>query len=318
MSKQRKTGNILLILTALIWGTAFVFQRVGMESIEPITFNAARSVLAFVSVGAVALILNKKKGKPDVPQAEVRKKRANTLLGGVCCGAFLTAATMFQQIGVTQTTAGKAGFLTSMYMLFVPVVNLLLFRKKSTARVWIAVLIGVAGMYLLCVKDGFSFAQGDMWIMLCAVMFSGHILCCDYFVQKSDPVALSALQFLTAAVCSGVIAFFTETPTVEKLVSALIPILYCGIVSSGVGYTCQIVAQKFTDPTVASLILSLESVFAVLAGVLILGERMNAQEIIGCAVLFAAILLVQIPLSEIGIFRLKRKQPCDIIRSAKE
>ena len=203
-------------------------------------------------------------------------------------------------------------------MLFVPIVNLLLFRRKSAFRVWVAVVAGAAGMYLLCVKEGFSFAQGDMWVLLCAVMFSGHILCCDHFVQKSDPLALSALQFLTVAMISGVIAWLTETPTADKLLSAIVPILYCGIVSSGVGYTCQIAAQKFTDPTVASLILSLESVFAVLAGAVLLGEQMNAQEIAGCIVMFAAILLVQIPLPQIRLFPLKRKAAYGIMRSAKE
>ena len=224
MSKQRKIGNIMLVLTALIWGTAFVFQRVGMEQIEPITFNAARSVLAFVSVGAVALLFGKKNKETQSPE-HMRSKQKYTWLGGVCCGVFLTAATLFQQIGVTETTAGKAGFLTSMYMLFVPIVNLLLFRRKSALRVWIAVMIGVVGMYLLCVKEGFSLARGDLFVLICAVLFSGHILCCDRFVQKSDPVMLSAVQFLTVAVLSGILAFLLETPTWEAIASAAVPIL---------------------------------------------------------------------------------------------
>ena len=159
-------------------------------------------------------------------------------------------------------------------------------------------LIGVAGMYLLCVTESFSLTYGDSLVCVCALLFSGHILCCDYFAKRSDPLLVSALQFLTAAVISAVLAFLQETPTWKDLAAAAVPILYCGLLSGGLGYTLQIVAQRFTDPTVASLLLSLESVFAVLAGALLLHERMSARELAGCIVMFAAIVLVQIPLPE--------------------
>lgn len=289
-------GNLLLTLTALIWGTAFVAQRVGMEHIEPLTFTASRMVLAAVAVGLVSLLTAKRGGAPARSPGAAAKARRQTLLGGVCCGAFLAVASIFQQMGVVYTTAGKAGFITAMYMLLVPVINFLLFKKRNTWLVWLAVLVGVAGMYLLCVTGDFRLERGDMLVCVCAVLFSGHILCCDHFAPLGDPVRLSAIQFATAAVFSGAAAFLLETPTWAKVASAAVPILYCGIMSGGVGYTLQIIAQRYTDPTVASLLMSLESVFAAIAGALLLGERMSPRELAGCAVMFAAIVLVQLPL----------------------
>ena len=169
------------------------------------------------------------------------------------------------------------------------------FQKKNSLLVWIAVLISVVGMYLLCMTEGFRLAHGDMLLFLCAVMLSGQILCCDHFVQLGDPLQISAIQILTTSVISAVAAFLTETPSWDQVRSAAIPILYCGIMSGGVGYTLQMVAQKFTDPTIASLLMSLESVFAVLGGAVLLHERMTSRELLGCAVMFAAIILVQLP-----------------------
>ena len=307
MTKNRKMlGNLLLLLTAVIWGTAFVFQRVGMDSIEPITFNAARMWLAAAAIGLVAVLTGKKKdlqvegsetGFSDTWD-KVQERRRNTILGGICCGSFLTAASLFQQMGVVYTTAGKAGFITAMYMLLVPIINFVFFKKKNTWLVWTGVLIGVFGMYLLCIKDGFSLTYGDTLVCICALLFSGHILCCDHFVQLGNPIQISAIQFTTTAVISSIIAWIVEAPSPEKIVSAAIPILYCGIVSGGIGYTLQMIAQKFTDPTIASLLMSLESVFAVIAGAVLLGERMTSRELAGCIVMFAAIVLVQIPLPE--------------------
>lgn len=307
MTKNRKMlGNLLLLLTAVIWGTAFVFQRVGMDSIEPITFNAARMWLAAAAIGLVAVLTGKKKdlqaensgtGFTDT-RDKVQERRRNTILGGICCGSFLTAASLFQQMGVVYTTAGKAGFITAMYMLLVPIINFVFFKKKNTWLVWTGVLIGVFGMYLLCIKDGFSLTYGDTLVCICALLFSGHILCCDHFVQLGNPIQISAIQFTTTAMISSIIAWIVEAPSPEKIVSAAIPILYCGIVSGGIGYTLQMIAQKFTDPTIASLLMSLESVFAVIAGAVLLGERMTSRELAGCIVMFAAIVLVQIPLPE--------------------
>ena len=292
MKNKKMLGNLLLTLTALIWGTAFVAQRVGMERIEPLTFNASRMALGAVAVGLVAVLVGKRKN----PSGGLRGIfNQSTLLGGVCCGTFLALASILQQVGLVYTTAGKAGFITAMYMLLVPIINYLLFRKKNSWLVWLAVLIGVAGMYLLCVQKDFTLARGDALMSVCALMFSGHILCCDHFVRDANPIGMSAVQFAVAAVISAVAAFIAEEPAWDKIASAAIPILYCGLMSGGVGYTLQIVAQQFTDPTIASLLMSLEAVFAVLAGALLLGERMSARELAGCVVMFAAIVLVQLP-----------------------
>ena len=314
MNDKKMLGNLLLLLTAMIWGTAFVFQRVGMDSIEPVTFNAARMALAAVMVGALAFGLRQRRSKGVPRQSDagvavpgtagnvIRQAGESNLLwshtwkGGICCGLFLTAGSVFQQMGVVYTTAGKAGFITAMYMLLVPILNFLLFKKKNSWLVWLAVFLGVTGMYLLCVKEDFTLTRGDILVCICALMFSGHILCCDYFVKLASAVELAAIQFATAAVVSAVIAAVTENPTRAGIMAAAVPILYCGVVSGGIGYTLQIVAQKFTDPTIASLLMSLESVFAVIAGAVLLGEQMSSRELLGCAAMFAATVLVQIPL----------------------
>ncbi len=294
MQNKKLLGNLLLTLTALIWGTAFVFQRVGMDSIEPITFTAARFWLAAAAVGAVALVNAKRERHNRTAEETVRRKH-ETLIGGLCCGVFLGTASVFQQMGLVYTTAGKAGFITAMYILIVPIVNFVLFRRRNSWLVWLAVAIGVVGMYLLCVTEGLSLTHGDTLVVVCAVLFSGHILCCDHFVRHGNPIGISAIQFLTTAALTTVVSFLAEQPTWEKVISAAPPILYCGLISGGVGYTLQIVAQKFTDPTIASLLMSLESVFAVIAGALLLHETMSTRELIGCIVMFAAIILVQIP-----------------------
>ena len=277
---KRILGNVLLMLTAMIWGTAFVFQRVGMDDIEPITFNAARMALAAVAVGAVSMLpaASEKEKMAIMSRERSAAYRRNTVIGGICCGAFLAAASIFQQMGIVYTTAGKAGFITAMYMLLVPVIGFLFLGKRNSWIVWLAVLIG----------------RGDTLVCICAVLFSGHILCCDHFVNLGNPIRISAIQFASCTVISSIAALILEQPSWAKIVSAAIPILYCGLISGGLGYTLQIIAQKYTDPAVASLLMSLESVFAVIAGALLLGERMTGRELLGCAIMFAAIVLVQI------------------------
>jgi drug/metabolite transporter (DMT)-like permease len=293
----RKLGNLLLILTAMIWGMAFVAQRKGMDTIEPITFAAARMALSTAVVGLVALLTCR---RSKLPPADRARRRKASIAGGIGCGVFLALGSITQQMGLVTTTAGKAGFITAMYMLFVPVVNFVLFRRKTTWVVWLAVIIGVAGMYLLCVNEGFSLDRGDAMVFACALSFTGHILCCDRYAPLGNPIVISALQLLTAALICGAAAFTLEAPTWAKVASAAVPIAYCGVLSGGVGFTLQIVAQRFTDPTVASLLMSLESVFAAIAGALVLGERMRPRELVGCAVMFVAIVLVQLPVGRRG------------------
>jgi len=298
MKNRKMLGNGLLLLTAMIWGTAFAFQRAGMDKIEPITFNAARMALAAVAVGIVALFTRKWGAGSFVGTrtAEERKRfRKDTVVGGICCGIFLSLGSIFQQMGLVYTTAGKAGFITAMYILLVPVFGFIIFRRKNTWLVRAAVLLGIVGMYLLCISGDFRLSRGDALVSACALFYTGHILSCDHFGKRGDPIVISTIQFVTATVISAVMAFITEEPSVEKMASALVPILYCGIVSGGIGFTLQIVAQRITEPTTASLLMSMEAVFAVIAGVVLLHERMSGREISGCIIMFAAIVLVQIP-----------------------
>ena len=294
MQKNQLFGSLILMLTALIWGTAFAFQRAGMEQIGPLTFVASRMTLSAAVVGLVS-ILHKKRASRNGMEAKADAR--HTVIGGVCCGAVLALASIFQQTGIVYTTAGKAGFITALYILIVPVINHVFFKKRSTWIVWLSVLLGVAGMYLLCMTESLSLSRGDALICVCAVLFSVHILCCDHFVRMGDPVHISAVQFITATLITWIAAFILETPSLKTIVPAAIPILYCGIMSGGVGYTLQLVAQKRTDPTVASLLMSFEAVFAVIAGALLLHEKMSARELLGCAVMFTAIIAVQLPVT---------------------
>ena len=193
-------GSIILGITALIWGTAFVFQRVGMESITPITFNASRMTISAVAVGILSLFI---KDKKDYPEEKKKKRARNVLIGGVVCGMFLNTASLFQQMGIVYTSAGKAGFITAMYILIVPIVSFVFLKKKYPWFVWVAVMLGVAGMYMLCMKEGFSISKGDSLVLVCAVLFSGHILSCNHFAGRANPVRISAVQFLAASLVPG-------------------------------------------------------------------------------------------------------------------
>ena len=292
MRHRQLLGSLILLIVAVIWGTAFAFQRMGTGVIGPMTFTASRMTLSAVAVGFVSFLI---KDPAMADAAETSARRRDTLTGGIFCGLFLVSATLFQQIGIAYTTAGKAGFITALYILLVPIISTVFLRKPSSWIVWIAVLLGLAGMYLLCMTEGFSLARGDALVCVCAMLFTGHILCCDRFVGRGNPVRISAIQFVTASVVSWTLAFIFETPSVEAIRSALVPILYCGLASGGIGYTLQIVAQRFTNPTVASLLMSFESVFAVLGGAVLLHERMSTRELLGCMVMFIAIIVVQVP-----------------------
>ncbi len=297
MDNKRLLGNGMLLFAALIWGTSFAFQREGMDSVEPVTFTAARMFLASAAV-ALAAFFNARKNRGARPQRTSEEEKVfgrNTVMGGLCCGFFLTIASLLQQTGLVYTTAGKAGFITALYMLLVPVFGYIFLRKKCALIVLFAVLLGVAGMYLLCITDGFRLQTGDLLVCLCAVFYAGHILCVDRFAPLGDPFAMSALQFAVAAAVSAAGAFALEEPSMEKLVSAAVPIIYSGVMSGGVAFTLQMVAQKHTEPATASLLMSMEAVFAVIAGAVMLHEHMTARELCGCAVMFAAVVLVQIP-----------------------
>lgn len=296
MTKRLK-NNLLLILTALIWGCAFVAQSVGVDYVGPFTFNAVRNILGGLALLPVIFVLDKSAKKNETvkkSEAEKKQERKTLIIGGICCGFFLAVASSLQQIGIMYTTAGKAGFITALYILIVPLLGLVI-GKRVGIKVWIGVVLAVMGMYFLCITEGFTIAKGDILVMICAVVFSFHILVIDYFSPKVDGVKMSCIQFWVCGILCSIPMFLTETPQINQILAAWLPIAYAGILSCGVAYTLQIVAQKNVDPTVASLLLSLESVFAVLAGGLILQESLSAKEAVGCALVFAAIILAQLP-----------------------
>ncbi|MCC8104350.1 MAG: DMT family transporter [Clostridiales bacterium] len=316
MKKKSLCNPLLLLLTAAIWGAAFVAQSVGMDYVEPFTFNFARSIIGGIVLLPCIAFLDKKKSRESESSTQKKKKsehsapeqrmncakpagdqntdRRTLALGGVCCGAALFVASSLQQIGIQYTTVGKAGFITAMYIILVPVFGI--FRKKKVgAKIWLCVLLAVAGLYLLCMTEGITVGSGDLLVLLCAAVFAVHILVIDHFSPLTDGVRLSCIQFFVCGLLSGVGMLLFETPSIGAILQAWLPIGYAGVLSCGVVYTLQIVAQKGMDPTVASLILSMESVFSVLFGWLLLGQSLVPRELSGCVLMFAAIILAQLP-----------------------
>lgn len=287
------------ILAAFIWGTAFVAQDLCADSIGTFAFNATRYFIAVLALLVVIAVSDKAKKNRPTPTAEEKKAANKQLwLGGLCCGVALAIASNFQQAGlVAGTDAGKAGFITALYVVLVPVFGLF-FNRKVSLPVWIAVVCSVVALYLLCIKGDFSLAAGDLLILVCAVCFAVHILVIDHFTAYCDGVKLSCLQFLFAGIISAVCMFLFETVDFAAIWSCILPLLYVGIFSCGVGYTLQILAQKDSNPTVVTILLSLESVFAVIAGAIILHQQMTAREYIGCVVMFVAVILAQIQFPE--------------------
>lgn len=299
MKKGNLRSSALLLLTACIWGVAFVAQSVGMEYVGPFTFNFVRSILGGLVLIPCIFFLNRgKKTEAEKIGAEEKRAQRKTLLtGGICCGIALCLATNFQQIGIQYTTVGKAGFITACYIVIVPVIGLFM-KKKCSPMIWLSVLLAVVGLYLLCINEQFSIGYGDILVFVCAILFSVHILIVDYFSPKVDGVKMSCIQFLVCGLLSGIAMLFAEQPQLSAVLLAWKPIAYAGIMSCGVGYTLQIVGQKGMDPTIASLILSLESCISVLAGWLLLGQTLSIREGLGCVAMFAAIILAQLPAKE--------------------
>lgn len=280
---------LLLLLTAAIWGVAFVAQSVGMDYVEPFTFNGVRNLLGALVLLPVIYYFHKKEDT-----AELKEDSKTLWIGGGLCGLCLCVASSLQQIGIQYTTAGKAGFLTAMYIIIVPVIGLF-FKQKCSPFVGISIVLATIGLYLLSIKEGFSIGAGDIYVILCAGVFSLHILVIDYFAPKCNGVKLSCIQFLVCGVICSVIALAVETPSFQGILAAWMPIAYAGVMSCGVAYTLQIIGQKGMNPTVASLILSLESVISVLAGWVLLHQALSVRELIGCVIMFAAIILAQLP-----------------------
>ncbi|QDW73522.1 DMT family transporter [Lachnospiraceae bacterium KGMB03038] len=293
---MRTKNACMLILTAFIWGTAFVAQSVGMDHLGPFTFNGVRNLIGGAALLPCIFFLerwNRKDQKKESGQ-EVPGTRKDLITGGIACGLLLFAASSLQQIGLVYTSAGKAGFITAFYIVIVPVLGIFL-HQKAGWKIWAAVAAALAGLYLLCITDGFSVNIGDFYVLLCALLFSLHILVIDHFAPKVDGVKMSCIQFFVCGIVSLVPMFLWEEPRIEGLLLSWFPLLYAGVLSCGVAYTLQIVGQKNVNPTVASLLLSLESCFSVLAGWIILGERLSLREGAGCILMFAAIVLAQLP-----------------------
>lgn len=292
--------KLLLLLAALIWGVAFVAQSVGMDYMGPFTFNGARFLMGSAVLVPVILFRRKRADPAGGGQARTDRSGAKenagkaALMGGVCCGLALCPAALFQQFGILYTTVGKAGFITTLYIILVPLAGIFM-KKTPSSRIWTGAALAAFGFYLLCIKEGFSLSRGDALVFIGSVLFTVHILVIDHFSPKADGVELSCIQFLTAGVISSVLAFVFEKPELSALAEGIIPLAYAGILSSGVAYTLQVIGQRDTDPAVASLLLSMESVFSVLAGWMLLGQALSARELMGCALVFGAVILVQLP-----------------------
>ena len=292
--KQQIKSSLILLLTATIWGVAFVAQSVGMEYIGPFTFNAIRCVLGGLALIPVILVLKKKKETGAENQEKEDKK--TLWAGGIACGVILCIASNLQQFGIMEASVGKSGFFTALYIVMIPVIGIFI-GKRPGIKLWFCVALAVVGMYLLCMKDGsFTIDRTDIMLLLCALAFSFHILVVDYFSPKVDGVKMSCIQFFVCGVLSAVGMLFTEIPDISNIQAAWLPLLYAELLSCGVGYTLQIVGQKGINPVIASLIMSLESVISALAGWVILGQVLSPKEILGCVLMFVAIIITQIPI----------------------
>ena len=291
MDTKQIRHNGMALLAALIWGTAFVAQSVGADYVEPFTFNAARSAVAFCFL--LVLCLVRRTVQKGVVESATKSWK-DLAVGGTCCGVALTVASNLQQKGLETTTSGKAGFITALYIVIVPIVGIFM-KKKAPRTLLISVPLAVAGLYCLCITEDFTITEGDFYVFLCAICFSAHILVIDHFTQKVDGVELSCVQFLVATLLSSAGMIVSENPSLEAVGMCIWPILYVGVFSSGVAYTLQILAQKDSNPTVVSLLLSLESVFATLAGAIILHDQMSIKEYFGCVLMLVAVVLAQLP-----------------------
>ncbi len=298
VSKQWKRilCSAALVLAAFFWGTTFVAQKSAVtDSLGPFTFNGIRCMIGSMALLPLALTIGKPPKMGNKPATPLKKQ---LMYGGVC-GCLLFVATNLQQWGLTDTTAGKSGFVTALYVVLVPIFGLFLFRKKVGWNIWPAVMLAAVGLYLLCVKEGFSVQMGDVITFFCAIVFAFHILAVDSVTEKIAGVTLSCVQFFVAGLLSLVCMVLFEHPNWETIQAASGALLYAGILSCGVAYTLQIVGQKHTDPTVASLLMSLESVFAVLSDWVVLKQDMEFGEIVGCVIMFGAIVFAQLPLHKL-------------------
>ena len=304
LTAKRILCSVALMAAAFFWGTTFVAQSDAADVIGPFTFNGIRSIIGSAVLLPLVAFIGRSPKNERGESTPIKKQ----LLYGSICGVCLFLATNLQQIGIAYTTAGKSGFVTALYVVLVPVFGLIFLKKKSGWNIWVAVVLSAIGLYLLCVTEGFSVQKGDAITFFCAIVFAVHILAVDKVSDRIAGVTLSCIQFFVSGSLSLICMLILEDPQWSQITAAAFPLLYAGVLSCGVAYTLQIVGQKYTDPTVASILMSLESVFAVLSGWLILNEKLTTKEGIGCIVMFGAILLAQLPLAQwIKIAKQKRR-----------
>ena len=299
-TKNPLKGSALLVLGSFIWGTTFVAQSMGTNHLDAFSFNCIRNFIGVFALIPVLLVQVYTPKENMVSAQNIFSK--DLFLGGLICGTALCLASNFQQLGIEYSTVGKSAFITTLYIVLVPLLGLF-FKKKLSLQIWCGVILAMIGLYLLCMKDeAFVLTTGDIYLLLCAFFFTIQITAVDYYAPKVNCIALSMMQFFVTAILSGIGMLFTGLPTMENIIGAIFPLLYAGVLSSGIAYTFQIIGQKHLAPTVASLIMSLESVFATLAGWIVLHEILSTKELIGCGLVFAAVILTQLP-----TFKFKKK-----------
>lgn len=283
-----------MLLAALIWGSAFIFQKMGMDYIGPFLFGFFRFTLGALALLPVIWLLGKIHAGKQKQEETTTFKDKTLLAGALLCGFANFVAGSLQQVGIVYTTAGKAGFITSMDIVIVPI--LLIFLKKKVApATWLGVAIACIGLYLLCITEGFTIQLGDGLVMACAVAYSFQILLIDYYSERTDPIKLSCLQFLWAGMLSGIVAIFVETIDLHGILACAVPIIYVSILEVSAAFTLQVVGQRYTPPAIAAIIMSLESLFSAICGALFLGESMTAKEMLGCGLMLLAFIVTQIP-----------------------
>ena len=296
--KYQLTHSLYLFIAAVVWGISFVSQRSAMQAqLGGFTFNGVRLIIGSIVLIPIIFIIRKKQGISLWDEDKKKAYRKNTIIGGVVCGLILCLATNLQQFGIMGISAGKTGFITALYIIEVPLVALVIFKRKTTWLLAIAVPLALGGMFLLCmVGETFAFSKYELLVLLCSFVFTGHVLFVDYIAPKADGVSVSCIQFAVAGIISLILMFIFETPTIDAILDCKVEILYAGIGSCGVAYTLQIVGQKNMNPTTCALILSLESTVSVLAGWIILKEALSIYQAIGCVLMFIAIIIALLAL----------------------
>lgn len=299
MKKSKLLSSAILLTAAMIWGFAFAAQNAMADTVEPFTVNAVRSLIAFLALIPVACVTRRKRGKKLLEKTPADRKRL--VKASLICGMMLCISVNLQQFGIAFYPDGApveahSGFLTAMYILFVPIFGLFL-KKRPSLFVGIGVVIAIVGLYFLCLSEGFGAVYtGDIFCLICGMTFAVQILCIDHFIVTVDPVKLSALQFAVVGVISSILMLIFEHPTMDAILNAWLPILYLALMSSAVGYTLQIVGQKYApNPTLASILMSMESVFAALGGIIFMGVIPKTAEFVGCLIMLVAIIVAQLP-----------------------